>query len=176
MGAGKFLLLFIILNTHNLWAEDSCNRTAIINNQKILVDINSTSKGEGLRPYLSKDPVAVSYLDTYQKNIIKRSATAIIGTLGAASIIGSVFIDDEKTGFLSREGLLASGAALIAINFLISRTLEHQNESNLQDSIEEYNKRNLPKIYFLPYKDRSALNTTQKSSGLGLFAGVNFGF
>ena len=46
--------------------------------------------------------------------------------------------------------MLVGGAALIIVNFFIARTLEFNNEDNLNKAIEEYNKRNLPKIFFYP--------------------------
>jgi hypothetical protein len=36
------------------------------------------------------------------------------------------------------------------INFLVAKTMETSNEQNLRKAIEEYNKRNLPKIYYNP--------------------------
>jgi hypothetical protein len=45
---------------------------------------------------------------------------------------------------------LITGGTAILVNFLVARTLEMANEANLVRAIEEYNKRNLPKIYFTP--------------------------
>ena len=39
---------------------------------------------------------------------------------------------------------------MILVNFFVARTLEYNNEQNLSRAIEEYNKRNLPKIFFYP--------------------------
>jgi hypothetical protein len=41
------------------------------------------------------------------------------------------------------------------LNFFVAKTLEITNEENLNRAIEEYNKRNLPKIYFSPEENRS---------------------
>ena len=49
-------------------ASESCSRTAVINYQEVLIDSANSLKGEGLRPYLSKDTQAHSYLEIYQKN------------------------------------------------------------------------------------------------------------
>jgi len=50
---------------------------------------------------------------------------------------------------------LITGASIILVNFLVARTMEFTNEVNLNRAVEEYNKRNLPKIYFSPEENRS---------------------
>ena len=54
------LILITILAPNIIWSVETCSRTAIINYQKILVDINTTHKGEGLRYYLEKDTVVIN--------------------------------------------------------------------------------------------------------------------
>jgi hypothetical protein len=53
---------------------------------------------------------------------------------------------------------LISGAVVILVNFLIARTVEYSNEKNLTNAIDEYNKRNLPKIYFNPDNSHGSIN------------------
>lgn len=128
-------------------ATQVCSRVALVNYQEILVDTSSTQKGEGLRYYLEKDQVAKDYLDRYQDGTKIRWQNAALGTLGTGMLIGGLFADD---GSNAKKGLLIGGAAMIVVNFFVARTLEFNNEQNLNKAIEEYNKRNLPKIYFYP--------------------------
>lgn len=128
-------------------ATQVCSRVALVNYQEILVDTSSTQKGEGLRYYLEKDQVAKDYLDRYQDGTKIRWQNAALGTLGTGMLIGGLFADD---GSSTKKGLLIGGAAMIAVNFFVARTLEFNNEQNLNKAIEEYNKRNLPKIFFYP--------------------------
>ena len=127
-------------------AVETCSRVATINYQEVLVDSNSTDKGEGLRFHLDKDAIAKNYLDLYQKNSSVTWPTAVIGTTGTAVLLIG-FFNRHST---DRPIFLISGTAMILVNFLIARTLEFNNEKNLTRAIEEYNKRNLPKIYFNP--------------------------
>jgi hypothetical protein len=140
------LVLLILLNSFAYGAENTCSRTAIINHQEILVDTNSTDRGEGLRPYLEKDKVAKSYLDLYQDNSKVRWHSAALGTLGALTIISSFFTSSSE----SRRSLMIAGASLMTINFFTAKTLENSNEANLRKAVEEYNKRNIPRIHFDP--------------------------
>jgi len=150
----KLLAIFtftIFLNNQLMAAENTCSRTAVINYQEILVDTNSTEKGEGLRPYLQKDKVAKSYLNLYQEGSQRKWHSAAIGTLGTATLISSFFTDNSR----NRRSLLIIGASLVTVNFFIAKTLENNNENNLERAIEEYNKRNLPRIYFNPFQQDS---------------------
>lgn len=150
---------------HNsLLATETCSRVAIINYQEVLVDTNSTQKGEGLRYHIEKDPIAKSHLDKYQEGTQIQWENAIIGTVGTGMIIGSLFTNSNSN---NKSTLMISGATMIAINFLVARTMESANEKNLVTSIEEYNKRNLPKIYFSSEK-KSADGRTPDSSGVYL--------
>lgn len=125
--------------------NDSCSRTAIINGQEVLVDGSSTQKGEGLRFYLQKDPIARSYLQKYQNGTDINILNATLGSLGSALIITRVVGNASPTN--SRK-LLISGLSLLAINFLVARTLQANNESNLLRAVEEYNQRNSPVIHY----------------------------
>ena len=142
-----YVLIFSwALNFEVLIAAETCSRIAVINFQEVLVDANASEKGEGLRYHLEKDPVAKAYLDTYQKNSASHWPGALLGTAGTGLVLVGLFTSNPQDS----QVYLISGAAAIFVNFLISRTLEVSNESNLNHAIEEYNKRNLPKIYFNP--------------------------
>lgn len=138
----------------HIYATETCSRIATINYQEILVDTNSTDKGEGLRFHLEKDPIAKEYLDVYQKNSSITWPTAIMGTTGT----GILLFGFASRNATDRSVYLITGASVILVNFLIARTLETSNEKNLTRAIEEYNKRNLPKIYFNPENPRGNIN------------------
>lgn len=175
---GKFYLFASLITigvfNSDIFAQEICNRTAVINNQEVLVDLNSNSKGEGLRSYLQKDEVASSYLDDYQSSNKTQIKNAALGTFGAALVVGGLlYSDNEAKGLASREGLVGSGLGLIVLNYLMYKTIEFRNESKLERAIEEYNKRNIPKIYFIPYKEDQV---NAKESSYGVFAGLSAGF
>ncbi len=157
-----FLFTFILLSS-GLYASDTCSRVAIINNQEILIDSNSNEKGEGLRFHLEKDPIAKEYLEKYQDGTKLRIENTIMGSLGTGMLISSIMVDSESK---SRQTLLIGGATMMILNFLIARTTSSTNEGNLRRAIEEYNKRNLPKIYFDP--DQSTQNNVSPELGLSL--------
>ena len=138
-----FLLIFVSLP---LYAIETCSRIAIINYQEVLVDANTSEKGEGLRYHLEKDPVALEYLNTYQKNSGIRWPSAVLGTAGTGLLLYGFFNSDPE----DRRVFILAGTTTILVNFLVARTLELTNEANLNKAIEEYNKRNLPKIFFNP--------------------------
>ena len=48
--------------------DEPCSRSARINYQDVLVDTSSTRKGEGIKFYLEKDPIARTYYKKYEKN------------------------------------------------------------------------------------------------------------
>ena len=142
-----FLAIALFLAITPSLAVETCSRIAVINYQEVLVDTNSTEKGEGLRYHLEKDPVAKSYLDKYQEGTQIHWENAVMGTLGTGLMIGGILAQDDST---SRSPMLIGGATIMIINFLVAKTFENSNEENLNKAIEEYNKRNLPKIYFNP--------------------------
>ena len=144
------LALAFILTTcaiSNSFGQDTCSRLAIINYQQVLVDTNSTQKGEGLRYYLEKDPVAMSYLDSYQEGTKLNWQNAFFGTAGTAMILSSFVVHSNGE---NKDTLLFGGLAMILVNFLLANANEGINEKNLEKAIEEYNKRNLPRIQFNP--------------------------
>tara|TARA_R100000656_G_scaffold32822_1_gene28320 strand:+ start:1644 stop:2120 length:477 start_codon:yes stop_codon:yes gene_type:complete len=151
-------------------ASQVCSRVALVNYQEILVDTSSTQKGEGLRFYLEKDNVAKSYLDDYQEGTKIKWQNAAIGTVGTGMIIGGLFASD---GSDAKKSLLIGGAAMILVNFFVARTLEYNNEQNLSRAIEEYNKRNLPKILFYP-DGLPAETGTSPGLGMAIFKDWSF--
>lgn len=126
-------------------AQDTCSRTAVINQQEVLIDSNSTQKGEGLRHYLEKDKVASEFLEKYQDGTTVQWHNAALGTIGTSMIISSFFVNSAGSG---KKTLLIGGITSIVVNFLMARTFESANEKNLDRAILEYNKRNLPQIEY----------------------------
>ncbi|MBP9680445.1 MAG: hypothetical protein KBD76_03485 [Bacteriovorax sp.] len=137
-------IFFSLIGLMDVNAIETCSRIAVINYQEVLVDSNASEKGEGLRYHLEKDPIAKNYLDTYQKNSAIQWPNALLGTAGTGLMLFGFFTTDSQ----DRQVYLISAGATILVNFLIARTLEVTNEANLNRAIEEYNKRNLPKIFF----------------------------
>ncbi len=146
-------------------AADSCSRTAVVNYQNVLVDASSSNRGEGLRYYLQKDPVAKKLLDEYQANNRPRWQGAALSTFGSAMILAGLLRtnggdDDALTG---QTTLLLGGATMVGVSYLISRTNQYNNEWLLQRSIEEYNKRNSPRIFF----SADPSSSSQRNFGMG---------
>lgn len=148
-----FLVLLLIFSSMSAFAVETCSRIAIINYQEVLVDSNTSQRGEGLRYHLEKDPVAKQYLDEYQKNSGIRWPSAVLGTAGTGLLLYGFFNSDTE----NRRLYIISGTATILVNFLVARTMEVANESNLNKAVEEYNKRNLPKIFFNPEGTQSQM-------------------
>lgn len=142
----ELIFLLFFLGTQVVGAVETCSRIAIINFQEVLVDANASEKGEGLRYHLEKDPVAREYLELYQRNSAIHWPAALLGTAGSGLLLYGFFSGNSE----DRQVYLISGGATILVNFLIARTLEVTNEANLNRAVEEYNKRNLPKIFFNP--------------------------
>lgn len=165
----KLTILISFLLTFNSWAQETCSRVANINYQQVLVDVSSKHRGEGLRYYLEKDDVAKGLLNEYQENNRPTWKRAALSTLGSAMMIGGLLRssggDDES--LVGKNFLLFGGATMIAVSYLISKTNQYNNEYLLMKSIEEYNKRNTPKIYFSPTDPKNGL-------GLGVAVGQEF--
>jgi hypothetical protein len=150
-----------------LWGAETCSRVATINYQEVLVDVSSSNQGEGLRYYLEKDQIAKELLNAYQDNNRPTWKSAAMSTLGSAMILGGFLRTNEGDNetLTSRNFLLFGGATLIGVSYLISKTNQVNNEYLLLKSVEEYNKRNTPRIYFSPTND---------GKGLGLGIGQEF--
>ncbi len=166
------LILSIIL-VLPLWAAtgttattETCSRIASINYQEVLVDVSNNNRGEGLRYYLEKDQVAKELLDEYQENNHSTWKSAALSTLGSAMILGGALrtSSGQNEKFTNRNFLIFGGAAFIALSYLISKTNQFNNEYLLIKSVEEYNKRNTPKIFFSP---------TDPKNGVGLGIGAS---
>lgn len=155
------LILFTLFG--ETFAAETCSRVATINYQEVLVDVSSNNRGEGLRYYLEKDQVSKSLLDEYQENNRPSWKTAALSTFGTAMILGGILRtgSGEDESFTNRNVLIVGGVSMIAISYLVSRTSQYKNEYLLQKSVDEYNKRNTPKIYLTPLD-------TQKGMGLGV--------
>lgn len=132
-------------------ALEPCSRTAQINYQKVLVDIGSQSKGEGLRFYLQKDPKAKSLLDEYQEKSKPSIYGATTSTLGSLMVLSGLLNSGETS--VTNNSITYAGVFLIAISYLTTRTLQYSNEKILENAVNSYNKRNSPKIIFSPYSN-----------------------
>ncbi len=132
-------------------AAEICSRIAVINYQEVLVDTNSAQKGDGLRFFLSKDKNATKFLNTYQEGTKIKWHSTVLGSLGTILFLSGLF---KSSGSSNKTTFMGVGAGLVGLNFVISKTLEKNNEINLIRAIEEYNKRHIPRIYFnIPYND-----------------------
>lgn len=142
----KTLLIILLFSIGSqAWSQQTCSRIAIVNYQEVLVDSNSTQKGEGLRYHLEKDAIAKSYLNKYQEGTKIHWENAAMGTAATGLVLTSFMSNSQGN---SKKALLIGGVALFLVNFLVARTLETANEKNLLKAIDEYNKRNLPRIHF----------------------------
>ena len=139
-------LLALILGINPAGAAN-CGRSVTIDYQEVLIDNDATQKGEGLRYYLAKDPVALSYLDKYQQGTRIHWANAALGTIGTGLILGASLNSGNRDG---QKNMLISGAIILALNFLVVKTRESYNETYLEQAIEEYNRRNIPRIVLEP--------------------------
>ncbi len=140
----NLIIVIFVLFSNYIFGAQTCSRIAIINNQEVLVDSNSTDKGEGLRYYFEKDPKALEYLNLYQKNSNMSWPNAILGTAGTSMLLWGAFNNSTD-----RQSFLITGVSLIIVNFFVAKTLEFTNESNLTKAIDEYNLRNQPKIQLI---------------------------
>ena len=162
----KLTVLLILLLSLSAHAAETCSRVATINYQEVLVDVSSKNLGEGLRYYLQKDPVAKDLLDEYQRNNQSTWKSAAMSTLGTGMILGGLLRTSggNSETLTGRNFLLFGGVSLIAVGYLVSKNDQIKNEYLLQRSVEEYNKRNTPKIFLSPAGD--------PKSGLGIGVGV----
>ncbi len=141
----KIFIAIMIVRISYVRATETCSRIAIINHQEILTDTNTGNKGEGLRYYLERDEVAKKYLNIYQDGTQIKTINTVLGSIGTIFLLSGI-ISNNSSGM--RDNFLIGGATAISLNFLITKTLNFANESNLENAINEYNKRHLPRIYF----------------------------
>ena len=150
-------MAILILLINQVQGLETCSRIALIKYQEFLVDTNFTLKGEGLRYYLEKDSTAKYHLDRYQEGTKLKWENAILGTVGTGLLLAGIFKNTDDINPQSARvkkknqmDLLVGGSFIIAIHFFASFISEQHNEENLHRAIQEYNKRNLPHIYFNP--------------------------
>lgn len=158
----KYLYFFIFIFTLEAICADTCSRVAVINYQEVLVDAGTGKMGEGLRFYLDKDPVSKQLLDEYQSRNRPSLWNASASTVGSLFILTALSQTSEEQGFRNKNTLLYTGAGLIALSYLTTKTIKYSNERILKNAVEQYNKRNRPYIYFSPYKD------SKDNTGLGV--------
>lgn len=145
-----------------------CSRIATINYQEVLVDAGTDKPGEGLRFYLEKEPESKNLLNEYQKKNKPTLLTTSTSTLGSLLLLGGLLQTGNSDGIQNRNTLFYSGISLIALSYLSTKTQQLSNEKLLKASIDHYNKRNKPRIYFYPHKDNNG------PSGLGVGVQRNF--
>lgn len=160
----RLLFLSILISFGGARAVETCSRVAVINYQEVLVDSGSNKKGEGLRFYLEKDPVANKLLNEYQEKNRPGVWSAGASTLGSLMVLAGLTRTNDSSSAANSNNLLYGGGILIAISYLTSKTIQYNNEEILKQAVDQYNKRNRPKIFFSPYSDNGA-------AGFGL--GVN---
>lgn len=150
----KHIIAFFLLYSISSHANETCSRVAVINYQEVLVDTSSTKKGEGLRYYLNKDERAKELLDEYQEKIQPSKLGIITGSVGSAMILAGVLqTSSSGTGITSRNTLLYSGLILSGLTYITTKTINRGHEKLLEKAVDQYNRRNLPRIYFSPFGD-----------------------
>jgi len=166
-----FIISILTLSSGALSQGTTCDRSAYVNFEKVLIDSSSSIKGDGIKYLLEKDPKAYDYLKLYQESGRPSSRTAIVSSLGLGlSLGGYLFGKSSGTPFLNKNVLLGVGLSIVIGNFLYNRSKQAKNEKNLLNAIYEYNLRNTPKIYFAPYK------SNKKNDSIGIGVGVNKSF
>ncbi|MDP7321345.1 MAG: hypothetical protein QF441_12085 [Bacteriovoracaceae bacterium] len=158
----KFIILILIFISQLSYANKTCSRFAVINYQKVLVDAGTNKKGEGLRFYLEKDSTSKELLDKYQEKNKPTIFSASASTAGSLLIMAGLLQTNNSEGVQNNNTLIYGGAILVALSYLTSKTMMYSNEKILNEAINQYNKRNSPKIYFSPFQDSKA------KTGLGL--------
>ena len=143
-----FILVNLIISIS--YSAETCSRIAIINYQEVLVDAGSNKKGEGLRYYLEKDTNSQKLLDEYQERNKPTVLGAATSTLGSFMILSGLMQTNESSGIQNKNTLIFGGGILVALSYLTSKTMQYNNEVLLKRSVDQYNKRNLPRIYLSP--------------------------
>ncbi len=151
--AMKFLVAVLFMTYLSYAANETCSRVAVVNYQEVLVDFSSSKPGEGLRYYLEKDKKAKVLLDEYQEKSKPSWRSAAISTTGTLMMLGGALSSGNRDTFGDRNLLFFGGLSIIVLNYFYSKEDQSRNEHLLQRSVNEYNKRNNPKIYFSPFGD-----------------------
>jgi hypothetical protein len=73
--------------------------------------------------------------------------------------------EGDNEPLTNRKFLLMGGVAFIGVTYLVAKTNQYNNEYLLTKSVEEYNKRNTPRIFFSPTGD---------GNGVGIGVGGEF--
>jgi hypothetical protein len=151
------VLTCLILCLSSALAAENCSRIAIVNYQQVLVDTSSSAKGEGLRYFLERDPIAKKYLDEYQYRSRPSWQSAAMGTFGAVMLLSGILRsgNGENETLTNKDTLMFGGLLFMGVGYLISRTNQYNNETWLTRSVDEYNKRNSPKIFLSTGFDES---------------------
>ena len=88
--------------------------------------------------------------DEYQEKSKPTILGASASTLGSLLILSGLIKTGENENSANTNRFLLAGSALIATSYLISKTIQFQNEKILEKAVNEYNKRNDPKILITP--------------------------
>lgn len=155
------LLSIFFLFIHLGFTAETCSRVAIINYQEVLVDAGASKKGEGLRYYLEKDAQAKELLNEYQERNKPTVWGAATSTIGSVMILAGLVQTNNDGNVQNKNTFILGGAVLVALSYLTSKTLQYNNETLLKNAVDQYNKRNLPQIYF-------TAPTEEQNSGFGL--------
>lgn len=146
----KLIVILLLLPSFGL-ASESCNRIAVVNYREIPVDTGNTP-GEGLRYFLEKDPVSEELLNQYQEEMQQPKWSTIMSSTGSFMLLGSLLqTNDKAEGVQNKNTLLFGGALLVTLSFILTKTLQYNAQETLQNAVDQYNKRNSPRIYFSPY-------------------------
>ena len=171
MAYWRFFLFISLFILQPLRAQKTCSRVAKINFQDVLVDTSSSRKGEGIKFYLEKDPQAKSFYDRYLDNQKDQLIPSLLGTLGVGLILTGILksnSSDNENRFKDRGIWVAAGAVTLGVNYILANIRGKQNEKNLHSAVEEYNKRNLPKIYFGPFINQYENERNSNSRKFGI--------
>lgn len=159
------IIISLLLSTSGrVFADSTCSRVATVNYQEILVDAGTGKMGEGLRFYLEKDPESLELLDEYQKKNKPTLWSAGASTVGSLMILGGLLQSGDQSSVGDRNTLFTGGAILVTLSYLMTKTVKLNNEKYLKLAIDQYNKRNSPRIYFSPFRD----NNGESGVGFGL--------
>lgn len=154
--------------TQLAYGDSTCSRVATINYQEVLVDAGTGKMGEGLRFYLEKDPESLALLNEYQTKNKPTPWTAAASTVGSLMLLSGLLQSTQQSVLGDKNTLISGGVVLVTLSYLMSKTVKLNNEKYLNLAIDQYNKRNNPRIYFSPFRDDNG------ASGVGF--GLQKGF